>query len=131
MKNILLLKYCSSTQDTSWIFIQSIHKLSGHWMVNMNMKYNWIKSDKKKQRCVTVAMVDLIKKRALVLSITIQVDKKEKQMLDSNTNKRKIYNKSLNNNENTISLLGKLEFIHVTITGQCITVETLHQVIDV
>ena len=47
MKNILLLKYCSSTQDTSWIFIQSIHKLSGHWMVNMNMKYNWIKSDKK------------------------------------------------------------------------------------
>ena len=76
-------------------------------------------------------MVDLIKKRALVLSVTIQVDKKEKQMLDSNTNKRKIYNKSLNNNKNTISLLGKLEFIHVTITGQCIAVETLHQVVDV
>ena len=106
MKNILLLKYCSSTQHTSWIFIQSIHKVSVHWMVNMNMKYNWIKSDKKKKRCVTVAMVDLIKKRALVLSVTIQVDKKEKQMLDSNTNKRKIYNKSLNNNKNTISLIG-------------------------
>ena len=40
-------------------------------------------------------MVELIEKRALVLSVTIQVDKKEKQMLDNNTNKRKIYNKTL------------------------------------
>ena len=49
----------------------------------------------KNERCVTVAMVELIAKRALVLSVTIQVDKKGKQMLDSNTNKRKIYNKTL------------------------------------
>ena len=88
------------------------------------MKYNWIKS-------ITVAMVELIEKRTLILSVTIQVGKKEKQMLDNNTNKRKIYNMSLNNNKSTISLLGKLEFIFVAITGQHINVETLHQVVDV
>ena len=63
-------------------------------------------------------MVELIEKRTLILSVTIQVGKKEKQMLDNNTNKRKIYNMSLNNNKSTISLLGKLEFIFVAITGQ-------------
>ena len=62
-------------------------------------------------------MVELIEKRTLILSVTIQVGKKEKQMLDNNTNKRKIYNMSLNNNKSTISLLGKLEFIFVAITG--------------
>ena len=76
-------------------------------------------------------MVELIEKRALILSVTILSNKLEKQMLDNNTNKRKIYNKSLNNNENTISLLGKLEIILVPITGRHIDVETLHQVIDV
>ena len=76
-------------------------------------------------------MVELIEKRALILSVTILSNKIEKQMLDNNTNKRKIYNKSLNNNENTISLLGKLEIILVPITGRHIDVETLHQVIDV
>ena len=76
-------------------------------------------------------MVELIEKRALILSVTILSNKIEKQMLDNNTNKRKIYNKSLNNNENTISLLGKLETILVPITGRHIDVETLHQVIDV
>ena len=76
-------------------------------------------------------MVELIEKRALILSATILSNKIEKQMLDNNTNKRKIYNKSLNNNENTISLLGKLEIILVPITGRHIDVETLHQVIDV
>ena len=76
-------------------------------------------------------MVELIEKRALILSVTILSNKIEKQMLDNNTDKRKIYNKSLNNNENTISLLGKLETILVPITGRHIDVETLHQVIDV
>ena len=76
-------------------------------------------------------MVELIEKRALILSVTILSNKIEKQMLDNNTDKRKIYNKSLNNNENTISLLGKLEIILVPITGRHIDVETLHQVIDV
>ena len=76
-------------------------------------------------------MVELIEKRALILSVTILSNQIEKQMLDNNTNKRKIYNKSLNNNENTISLLGKLEIILVPITGRHIDVETLHQVIDV
>ena len=76
-------------------------------------------------------MVELIEKRALILSATILSNKIEKQMLDNSTNKRKIYNKSLNNNENTISLLGKLEIILVPITGRHIDVETLHQVIDV
>ena len=76
-------------------------------------------------------MVELIEKRALILSVTILSNKIEKQMLDNNTNKPKIYNKSLNNNENTISLLGKLEIILVPITGRHIDVETLHQVIDV
>ena len=75
-------------------------------------------------------MVELIEKRALILSVTILSNKIEKQMLDNNTNKRKIYNKSLNNNENTISLLGKLEIILVPITGRHIDVETLHQVVD-
>ena len=76
-------------------------------------------------------MVELIEKRALILSVTIQVDKKEKQMLDNdnNTNKRKIYNKSLNNNKNTISLLGKLEFILVPTKERLINVGTLHQVV--
>ena len=75
-------------------------------------------------------MVELIEKRALILSVTILSNKIEKQMLDNNTNKRKIYNKSLNNNENTISLLGKLEIILVPITGRHIDVETLPQVVD-
>ena len=51
-------------------------------------------------------MVELIEKRVTILSITIQIDKKEKQMLDNNTNKRKVYNKTLNNNKIMISLLG-------------------------
>ena len=76
-------------------------------------------------------MVELIEKRTLILSVTIQVGKKEKQMLDNNTNKCKIYNKSLNNNKNTISFLGKFEFIFVTITGRHINAEALHQVVDV
>ena len=71
-------------------------------------------------------MVELIEKRALILSVTIQVDKKEKQMLDNNTNKRKIYNKSLNNNKNTISLFGKLEFILVPTKERHINGGTLH-----
>ena len=50
-------------------------------------------------------MVELIEKRVSILSITIQIDKK-KQMLDNNTNKRKVYNKTLNNNKIMISLLG-------------------------
>ena len=76
-------------------------------------------------------VVELIEKRALILSVTIQVDKKEKQMLDNdnNTNKRKIYNKSLNNNKNTISLLGKLEFILAPTKERHINVGTLHQVV--
>ena len=42
-------------------------------------------------------MVELIEKRALILSVTIQVDKKEKQMLDNNTNK--IYTQLLTKNK--------------------------------
>ena len=76
-------------------------------------------------------MVELIEKRALILSVTIEVDKKETQMLDNNTNKRKICNKTLNNDKNTISLLGKLKFFLVRNTGRHIEVETLHQVLDV
>ena len=75
-------------------------------------------------------MVELIEKRALILSVTIQVDRKKKQMPDNNTNKRKLYNKTLNNSKNTISLLGKLEFFLVPITGRHINAETLHQVVD-
>ena len=71
-------------------------------------------------------MVELIEKRA----VTIQVDIKGKQILHNETNKRKIYNKSLNNN-NTINLLRKLESFLVPITGRHIDVETLHQVVDV
>ena len=56
---------------------------------------------------------------------------KGKQILHNKTNKRKIYNKSLNNNKNTINLLGKLESFLVPITGRHIDVETLHQVVDV
>ena len=56
---------------------------------------------------------------------------KGKQTLHNKTNKRKIYNKSLNNNKNTINLLGKLESFLVPITGRHIDVETLHQVFDV
>ena len=74
-------------------------------------------------------MVELIEKRVLIFSIIIQVDKK-KQVLDSITNKCKIYNKTLNNNKNTISLVGKLEFFLIPITGQHIDVETLHEVVD-
>ena len=51
-------------------------------------------------------------------------------MPDNNTKKRKIYNKTLNNNINILSLLGKLEFFLVHITEQHINVETLHQVVD-
>ena len=80
------------------------------------MKYNWIKTIKN-ERCVTVAMVGIIEKRAFILSVKIQVDKKEKQILDNKANKRKIYNKSLNNNKNTVNLLGKLEFFLVPIMG--------------
>ena len=76
------------------------------------MKYNWIKTIKN-ERCVTVAMVGIIE----ILSVKIQVDKKEKQILDNKANKRKIYNKSLNNNKNTVNLLGKLEFFLVPIMG--------------
>ena len=74
-------------------------------------------------------MVELIEKRVLIFSIIIQVDKK-KQVLDSITNKCKIYNTTLNNNKNTISLVGKLEFFLIPITGQHIDVETLHEVVD-
>ena len=80
------------------------------------MKYNWIKTIKY-ERCVTVVMVGIIEKRAFILSVKIQVDKKEKQILDNKANKRKIYNKSLNNNKNTVNLLGKLEFFLVPIMG--------------
>ena len=45
------------------------------------MKYNWIKSHKN-ERCVTVAIVKIIEKMALILSIKVQVDKKEKQILN-------------------------------------------------
>ena len=62
-------------------------------------------------------MVGIIEKRAFILSVKIQVDKKEKQILDNKANKRKIYNKSLNNNKNTVNLLGKLEFFLVPIMG--------------
>ena len=60
-------------------------------MINKHeMKYNWIKSNKN-ERCVTVAMIEIIEKRALILSVKIQVYKKKKQILDNKTNKRKIY----------------------------------------
>ena len=74
-------------------------------------------------------MAELTEKRVLIFSITIQVDKK-KQVLDSIKNKCKIYNKTLNNNKNTISLVGKLEFFLSLITGQHIDVEALHEVVD-
>ena len=41
-------------------------------------------------------MAELIEKRALILSVKIQVDKKGKQVLNNKTNKGKMYNKSLN-----------------------------------
>ena len=88
------------------------------------MKYNWIKTIKN-ERCVTIAIVQIIEKRALILSVKIQVDKK-KQILDNKTNKRKIYSKSLNNNKNTVNLLGKLQFFFVPIMGQHIDIERLH-----
>ena len=53
------------------------------------MECKWIKNNKN-EWCLTLAMVELIEKRALILSVTFQVDKKEKQTLDNNTNKRKI-----------------------------------------
>ena len=74
-------------------------------------------------------MAELTEKRVLIFSITIQVDKK-KQVLDSIKNKCKIYNKTLNNNKNTISLVEKLEFFLILITGQHIDVEALHEVVD-
>ena len=40
------------------------------------MKYNWIKTIKN-ERCVTIAIVQIIEKRALILSVKIQVDKKK------------------------------------------------------
>ena len=76
-------------------------------------------------------MVKMIKKGVLILSVKIQVNKKEKQILDNKPNERKIYTKSLKNNKNTINLLGKLEFFLVPITGRHIDVETLYQVADV
>ena len=76
-------------------------------------------------------MVEIIGGRALILSVKIQVNKKEKQILDNKTNERKIYTKSLKNNKNTINLLGKLEFFLVPITGRHIDVETLYKVVDV
>ena len=76
-------------------------------------------------------MVEIIEKRALNLSVTIQVDKKEKPMLANKTNKRKTCTKSLNNNKNAINLLSKLKFLLVPITGRHIYVETLYQVVDV
>ena len=78
-----------------------------------------------------IAMVEIIEKRALSLSVKIQVDKKEKQILDYKTNKRNIYIYiiSLNNNKNIIKLLWKLEFFLVPITGRHIDVETLYQLI--
>ena len=72
----------------------------------------------KNERCVTV---ELIEKRALILSVTTQVNKKEKQMLDNNTNKRRIYKR-------TVSLL--LEFFLVPTKIRHIDVETLHKVVD-
>ena len=76
-------------------------------------------------------MVKMIKKGVLILSVKIQVNKKEKQILDNKTNERKIYTKFLKNNKNTINLLGKLEFFLAPITGRHIDVETLYQVVDV
>ena len=76
-------------------------------------------------------MVEIIEKRTLILSVKIQVDNKEKQILDNKTNKHKIYTKYLNNNKSTINLLGKLEFFLVPITGRYINVEMLYQVADV
>ena len=95
-------------------------------MINKHeMKYNWIKSNKN-ERCVTVAMIEIIEKRTLILSVKIQVYKKKKQILDNKTNKRKIYIYiSLNNNKSTINLHGKLEFFLVPTTGRHIDVETL------
>ena len=76
-------------------------------------------------------MVEIIEKRALILSVKIQINKKEKQILDNKTNEHKIYTKSLKNNKNTINLLGKLEFFLAPITGGHVDVETLYQVVDV
>ena len=60
-------------------------------MINKHeMKYNWIKSNKN-ERCVIVAMIEIIEKRALILSVKIQVYKKKKQILDNKINKRKTY----------------------------------------
>ena len=60
-------------------------------MINKHeMKYNWIKSSKN-ERWVTVTMIEIIEKRALILSVKIQVHKKKKQILDNKTNKREIY----------------------------------------
>ena len=67
------------------------------------MKYNWIKSNKK-QTVRNSCHGRVNWKRAFILSVTIQVDKKVKQMWDNNTNKRKVYNKFLNNNKITISI---------------------------
>ena len=69
-------------------------------------------------------MVEITEKRALILSVKIQVDNKEKQILDNETSNRKLY-MSLNNNKSAINLLGKLGFFLVLIEGRHINAETL------
>ena len=76
-------------------------------------------------------MVEIIEKRALILSVKIQINKKKKQILDNKTNERKIYTKSLKNNKNTVNLLGKLEFFLISITERHNDVKALYQVVDV
>ena len=77
-----------------------------------------------------VTIVNVIEKRALILSVKIQVDKKEKQILVKKANKSKICTRSLNNKK-TINLLGKLQFFVVPIMGRYIDAETLYQFLDV
>ena len=72
----------------------------------------------KKERCEAVAMIEIIEKRALVLFFKIQVEEKEKQILDNKLNKYKILTKSLNNDKNTLNLLQKLELFLVPIKGR-------------
>ena len=55
----------------------------------------------------------------------------EKKILDNKQNKPKIYNWSLDNNKNTINLLGQLEISLVPMTGRHIDAEMFYQVVNV
>ena len=44
----------------------------------------------KNEQCEAVAMIEIIEKKALILFFKIQVEEKEKQILDNKLNKHKI-----------------------------------------